>query len=164
MHDWSYTLDDAMWLRPDEEGRDEAAFIKRALKLRKGQAILDAPCGAGRVAVHLAHMGCRVTGVDLRQSFIQRAQERFLSEGLSGQFIAMDLRELAFVEEFHGICNWGGSFGYFTDAENLDILRRYARALRPGGRIIIDQVNREGLLRHFTAEAHPSGRTTHLNR
>jgi tRNA U38,U39,U40 pseudouridine synthase TruA len=44
-----------------------------------------------------------------------------------------DLRGLDFNEEFEGVYNWGGSFGYFSDEENADVLRRYVRALRPGG-------------------------------
>jgi len=51
--------------------------------------------------------------------------------------------------EFHAACNWGGSFGYFSDAENLDVLCRLARAVRPGGRVLVDQVNRERILRRF---------------
>jgi len=161
---WFYTLDDALWLLPDEEGRDEAAFVKRVLKLRKGQSVLDAPCGAGRVAYHLAKMGCSVTGVDLRAVFVERAQRRFRNQDLAGEFVVMDLRQLDFTKEFDGIYNWGGSFGYFTDADNLDVLRRYSRALRSNGRIVIDQVNRERLLRNFAVEMHPSERMTHLNR
>jgi len=163
-NDWFYTLHDSMWLAPDEQGEDEASFIKKVLKLEEGQRILDAPCGAGRVAFHLAKMGCQVTGIDLRATFIERTQRRFLREGLTGEFTVMDLRDLNFTEAFDGICNWGGSFGYFTDAENSDVLRRYVKALRSGGRIVIDQVNREGILRRFTAEFHPSDRMTHLNR
>jgi SAM-dependent methyltransferase len=164
LDEWFYTLDDTLWLRIDEECREEAAFIKRVLRLRKGQSVLDAPCGAGRVAYHLAKMGCWVTGVDLRAAFVERAQRRFLNEDLAGEFKVMDLRHLDFIEDFDGICNWGGSFGYFNDAENLDVLRRYARALQPNGRIVIDQPNREGLLRNFMAEVHPSEGRTYLNR
>ncbi|MEE8374347.1 MAG: class I SAM-dependent methyltransferase [Dehalococcoidia bacterium] len=164
MDEWFATLDDSMWLRPDEQGRDEAAFVKRVLRLRKGQSVLDAPCGAGRVACHLAKMGCRVTGVDLKGAFVGRAQERFHKEGLAGRFAVMDLRHLDFTGEFDGVVNWGGSFGYFTDAENVDVLGRYAKALRPGGRIVIDQPNRERVLRNFVAEMHPSERMTHRTR
>lgn len=51
-------FDDTLWLTPDNIGTDEATFIKRALRLRKGQRVLDAPCGADRIAVHLAKAGC----------------------------------------------------------------------------------------------------------
>jgi len=161
--EWFETFDERLWLRSDESGEEEARFIRDALKLRRGAAVLDAPCGAGRVAVHLARFGCRVTGVDLRELFIRRARARFRRERLRGSFFAQDLRHLAFDRRFAAICNWGGSFGYFSDEENLDLVRRYARALRPGGRLIIDLLNREHLLRHFARRlAH--GRLTLFNR
>jgi len=149
MTEWFRTFDESFWLRPDDVGAEEAAFIRKALRLRKGQRVLDAPCGAGRIAVHLAKAGCTVTGVDLTDSFIRRARGRFRREGLRGSFLAMDMRRLDFHEQFHGIYNWLGSFGYFSDAENADLVCRYARALRPRGRLLIDQPNREFLLRHF---------------
>ncbi len=149
---WFETLADEHWLPPDEQGAEEAQFIMRALRLRKGKAVLDAPCGAGRVSVHLAHRGCQVTGVDLRRTFVNRARRRFRQEGVPGRFVVADLRELDFESEFDAIFNWYGSFGYFTDAENADLVRRYARALRPNGRLLIGQPNREYILRHFLRE------------
>ena len=61
----------------------------------------------------------------------------------------MDLREIVFHKEFHGVYSWSGSFGYFSETENGDVITRYASALRQGGRLLIDQPNREALLRHF---------------
>ncbi|MBT3373997.1 MAG: methyltransferase domain-containing protein [Lentisphaerae bacterium] len=151
MSDWYQTFADDLWLRPDDVGAEEAAFIKKALRLREAQSVLDAPCGAGRIAIHLAHAGCNVTGVDLRRSFTDRAAARSRRERQSARFLALDLREMEFSSEFHGIYNWLGSFGYFSNTENLDVTRRYAKALRPGGRLLIDQPNRETLLRHFVA-------------
>jgi len=159
MPDWFETMEEHLWLLPvhriqirNEKGEEEARFIKKALLLRKGQAVLDAPCGAGRIAFHLAYHGCAVTGVDLRAQFVNRARRRFRTQGLSGRFKVMDLRRMDFEQEFDGIFNWGGSFGYFSEKENLELLRRYARALRPGGRLLIDQVYREYILRHFAPQ------------
>jgi len=150
--EWFRTLNDRLWLKPDEVGAEEAAFVMRALRLRSGDRVLDAPCGAGRIAVHLARSGCKVTGIDLRDSFIRRARARFRKERASGMLMVGDLRDMDFEDEFEGVLNWGGSFGYFSDEENYDVLRRYARALRRGGRLLIDQVNREHVLRHFVRE------------
>jgi len=152
MPHWFETMEEHLWLLPDEEGEEGARFIKKALRLRKGQAVLDAPCGAGRIAFHLACQGCAVTGVDLRPQFVNRARRRFRKGGVQGRFKVMDLRRLEFEQEFDGIFNWGGSFGYFSERENLELLRRYARALRPGGRVLVDQVYREYILRHFAPE------------
>lgn len=155
--DWFETLDDSLWLRPDAGGQEEADFISRCLRLRSGQSVLDAPCGAGRVALPLAKQGLRVVGIDLRRRFVSRGRRRFRRDGLPGDLLEMDLRRIAFVNQFHGVFNWFNSFGYFDDEENADLIHRYARALRPGGRLLIDQVNRERILRDFRPEAVNSG-------
>lgn len=156
--DWFETFSDDLWLKPDEEGADEAAFIRKALRLRRGQRVLDAPCGAGRIAIHLAEAGLDVTGIDMRGAFIGRAVARFRREKRHGHFMAMDLRDMTFSEEFHGVYNWSGSFGYFADTENVDVMARYAAALRRGGRLLVDQPNREAMLRHFVASCRVGGR------
>jgi SAM-dependent methyltransferase len=151
MGEWFEEFAEGLWLKPDEEGAEEAAFITGALRLQTGDSVLDAPCGAGRIAVHVARHGCAVTGVDLQESFLQRARAMLRNEGLDGRFLQMDLREMAFRDEFDGAHDWFGSFGYFSDEENRHVLERFATALRPGGRLLIDQVNREYVLRNFRA-------------
>ena len=152
MDDWYKDFDDDLWLKADDMPDEQARFIKRALRLRKGRRVLDVPCGAGRTSLGLAKLGVQVTGVDLRVKFVNRARRRFRKEGLSGTFLVGDMRELNYDGEFHAVVNWYGSFGYFGEAENLDVLRRFARALRPAGRLMIDQANRENVLRHFESE------------
>ena len=61
----------------------------------------DAPCGAGRIAIYLARAGCKVTGIDLKKSFTDRATARFQNENQCGQFLTMDLQEMVFSNEFH---------------------------------------------------------------
>ena len=138
-------------VKPDDTGADEATFIRKALRLRAGDAVLDAPCGAGRVSVHLARAGMHVTGVDLTPTYIERAKKRFAAEGLRGKFVVSDLRGIDCENEFRGAFNWQGSFGLCSEEDNLDVVRRYARSLRPGGRLLIDQPSREWILRHFRA-------------
>jgi len=36
--EWFGTFDQQFWLKGDDTGQDEAEFIRRALRLRKGQA------------------------------------------------------------------------------------------------------------------------------
>lgn len=149
MKDWTLHFDNRLWLLDNEMPIEQARFIKCALGLRKGGRVLDVPCGAGRTSLALAKLGLDVTGVELRAKFTNRAKRRFCREGLSGTFSVGDMRELDFDNKFDGVVNWFGSFGYFDDATNLDVLHRFARALRPGGRVLIHQSNRERMLRHF---------------
>lgn len=160
MSEWIETIDERLWLHPDATGAEEARFIIDALGLQAGMRVLDAPCGAGRIAVHVAQAGCRVMGIDRNSRFIARAQARFAADGVTGEFQVQDLRRLPFAGVFDAVYCWGGSFGYFSDAENLLTLRRLAAALRPGGRLLLDQLNREGVLRDFRPSLQMEGKRT----
>ena len=107
----------------------------------------------------LARRGIHVTCVDRVPGFISRARRRFGRERLPGDFRVLDLRGLDYEGQFDAAYNWWGSFGYFDDAGNLDVLRRLARSLRPRGRLLIDQPNREHILRRFRAR-HQRGAVT----
>jgi SAM-dependent methyltransferase len=163
MAEWFEEFDEGLWLGGEGAPEEEAAFLKRALRLRKGQTVLDVPCGDGRIALELAKAGLLVMGIDHNPYFVKAAWERFREEELEGEFCVADMRELAFVECFHGALNWGGSFGYFSEEENLEVVRHLARAVRPGGRVLIDQPNREYILRHFVKERR-RGNVTVVNR
>ena len=149
MPEWFESFFEDLWLPKRRNREEEAKFIRQALRLRKGKRVLDAPCGDGEVALHLARFGIKVTGIDITPKFIGRARRKFRKEALPGEFYVMDLRKINYEAQFDAAYNWFGSFGYFSDAENLDVLRRFARALRPGGRLLIEQLNRERILRQF---------------
>lgn len=161
--EWFAHYDRHFDIKPDDSGLEEARFIKRVLRLRRGQSALDVPCGAGRVAIHLARRGIRMTGVDATQAYIDRARRRFAQERLAGTFHVRDMRRIDFDAKFDAAFNWQGSFGFFGDAQDLDFLQRLARAIRPGGRVLVDQRSREHMLRHFRAkhvEGYVTSRTT----
>ncbi|MBM3324542.1 MAG: class I SAM-dependent methyltransferase, partial [Calditrichaeota bacterium] len=52
-------------------------------------------------------------------------------------FQAGDMRRIAFKNEFDAVVVLGCSFGFGDDEENRCTLRNIARALRPGGRVLL---------------------------
>jgi 2-polyprenyl-3-methyl-5-hydroxy-6-metoxy-1,4-benzoquinol methylase len=128
---------------------EEARVLRRILKLRKGSRVADVPCGAGRISIELARAGCSVVGVDACPPSIRRARRRLKREGLEGSFHLGDMRDLRLPSEFDALVNWWGSFGYYDDDTNLEILKGFAGIVKRGGRVLIDQVNRERILRDF---------------
>jgi len=128
----------------------EAKAIKRLLHLRKGQRVLDCPCGLGRIAFQLAKLGLNVTGADLTASYIRRARRRAKKEALGIRFIRCDMRELPFNGEFHAVINWFTSFGYFDEAGNLAAARAAFTAQKPGGKFLIEMLSKSWLVRRFT--------------
>ena len=131
----------------------QVGIVKRVLRLRKGQRVLDIPCGMGRLTLPLAKRGLRMTGVELAAAYVRRARRQAARDALDVRFIRRDMREIDFDGEFHAALNWFGSFGYFSDEENLAFARRVLRGLRPGGRFLVEGMNKSFLLSHFRAHS-----------
>ena len=118
--------------KPPAQTRREVDFLLRALRPAPGARILDVPCGYGRHAAALAGRGFQVVGVDLSRAMIAEARRRFAGRPRL-TFVRGDMRRITFDREFDAVVNLYTSFGYFTPAQNQAVLRRLARALRPGG-------------------------------
>ncbi|MGH8573008.1 MAG: SAM-dependent methyltransferase [Gammaproteobacteria bacterium] len=121
-----------------ERSEREARLIERLAELRRGERVLDLPCGDGRISVQLARASGNVVGVDRSERLIARAERR----GATGaRFEVGVMRALRWQAEFDCIVIWFGSFGYFDTHTNRRVLAVFWEALRPGGRLIIDQIN-----------------------
>jgi len=132
---------------------EQVRLVKRLLRLRRGQTVLDVPCGQGRLTIPLARAGLRMTGVDLTPSYLRAASRRVRRQRLRVRFLQSDMRDIAFSEEFDAALNWFGSFGYFRDADNLEFSRRVFRALKPGGRFLVQGPNKGWIRSHFVARS-----------
>lgn len=129
---------------------EEVEGICQALLLPAGGHILDLCCGYGRVAIPLAQRGYTVTGQDLTECFLGLAGERAEKAGVQLRLVHSDMREIPFEEEFDAVINIFTSFGFFEDdRENEKVLHEVAKALKPGGKFLIDLVHREGIMRVF---------------
>lgn len=122
---------------PPRKTRSEVDFLVRSLRLPAGARILDVPCGYGRHAAELARRGFRVVGVDLSRAMLAEARRRWTA-GPRLRFLRGDMRRLNVPGKFDAVVNMYTSFGYFSPRENMAVLRRLTRALRPGGLLLID--------------------------
>jgi SAM-dependent methyltransferase len=128
----------------------EARFLMEKLQLKKGRRFLDCPCGIGRISLPLARAGVRVTGVDLTPSYLAALNGKAIREGLRLTLVHADMRRLEFDGAFDAVGNLGTSFGYFDNrADDLRTLRQLFRALKPGGRLALQTVNRDWILTRF---------------
>ncbi|MYL84090.1 methyltransferase domain-containing protein [Desulfovibrio aerotolerans] len=156
--DWFCRVPDELWLKPEAQAPEDADVIWRALALVPGERVLDCPCGDARVGIHLAARGARVTGVDFNPRFIARAGERYAAAGLAATLRVGDMRQLADRGAFDAIVNWFNSFGYFGIEDDFEVLRRFAVALRPGGRLLLEAPNRVGILGNLTCKYDADGK------
>lgn len=121
----------------------ECDFIEMEAGFDKTLRILDVGCGTGRHSIELTKRGYHVTGIDLSENQLQRAQEKAQAEGLDIDFRKMDARNLDFEQEFDMvimICE-GGFPLMETDEMNFLILQSATRVLKPGGKFIFTTLN-----------------------
>ncbi len=104
------------------------------------RSVLDLACGAGRHTAALRRRGLRVLGLDLSLTLLAYPP-RVPS-------VAGDMARLPFAgESFDWVLNFFTSFGYFErERDNFRVLEEIVRLLTPGGRFLIDFLNRDRVL------------------
>lgn len=134
-------------LLTSERTRREADAIWKLVALERGSDVLDLGCGHGRISNSHAERGACVIGVDNSSYFLDIARRNAAARSLEVTFVEADMRHQEWTNAFDAVVIWFTTFGYFSDTENAQIVQRSAQALRPGGRLLIEQINRYALLR-----------------
>ncbi|KAK9358393.1 S-adenosyl-L-methionine-dependent methyltransferase [Lipomyces starkeyi] len=106
------------------------------LGLEIGANVLDAGCGVGHVAIHLAGRGLSLQAIDVVGRHVQKAQRNVKAQGLEGAVTVrkMDYHHLdGFADEsFDGVYTME-TLVHATDPEAA--AREFFRVLKPGGSI-----------------------------
>ena len=116
--------------------RANPLLVETAAPMRPGAA-LDLGCGAGGDAIWLAEHGWQVTAVDISATAVERVRERARELGVGDRVVTErhDLARSFPSGEFDLV-----SAQYFHTPFTLprsEVLRTAARALRPGGLLLI---------------------------
>jgi len=128
----------------------EVEGIVKFLKLRKGSRVLDLCCGYGRHSLGLAQKGFNVTGLDFSAVLLQRARTDCKRKRTKLNLVRGDMREIPFEDEFDGVINMFTAFGYFeNESEDQKVLNGICGALKTGGKLLLDTVNRDWLMRVY---------------
>lgn len=131
-----------------ERAEDEAVQVLALAGLQPGATILDLCCGPGRVAVELADLGARVTGVDLAQPLLDQAAERAVGRGVEVEWVGADARTFHRDGAFDAVFNLWTSFGYGDDpADDARVLANVHRSLAPDGVLVLETLGKEAIAR-----------------
>jgi ubiquinone/menaquinone biosynthesis C-methylase UbiE len=100
-------------------------------------AVLDAGCGTGENALHVASLGLQVLGVDVAETAVSIAREKAASRGIDADFVVADglhLDRLGRVFETVLDC---GLFHTFDGDERPDYVASLASVTRRGGDLYV---------------------------
>lgn len=132
-----------------EETEAEALGAAGAAAVAPGAAVLDCPCGFGRHAIVLAQAGYRVTGADRSPVLLEEARRR--AGDLELELVQADYRELPFEDDsFDAVLNLFTALGYVGKEGDVQALSEFRRVLRPGGRLVVETMQRDRLARIFS--------------
>ena len=114
-----------------EDRTHPSAWLERWVPEVTAGRALDIPCGAGRNALYLASQGFSVTGIDISDVALVRAEATARARGLSAEWIRRDL------DKGHGLT---GTFDLIVMIHyvDLDLVGDLADRLAPGGHLIVE--------------------------
>ena len=136
----------------DARAKEQALAAAQLAGCPPGGDILDAPCGFGRHTLPLAAAGYRAIGVDRAQTLIDEAKRRAGGERWP-KLVRADYRELPMADEsFDVALNMFTSLGYLGDEQDTRALAEFRRVLRSDGRLVIETMHRDRLVRVFAEQ------------
>jgi SAM-dependent methyltransferase len=142
----------------------EVRFILEHLRPPAGGRILDLGCGTGRHSVALAQQGLQVTGVDLSPGMLAVARRRAEAANVAVEWVQSDATTFTPSETYDAvICLCEGAMCLLSGDEDAlvhdqQILGTVTRALRPGGRFLLNVLNACRQIRAFNDADVASGR------
>jgi len=121
-------------------------YVKRRIKapplspllMGEGARILDAGCGFGQYSYFMARKfgNAKILAIDVKEGQIEDCKYFFGKTGLKNcEFQVEDLTKMSYENEFDFILSVDVMEHIAEDAE---VMRRFWRALKPGGRVLIN--------------------------
>jgi SAM-dependent methyltransferase len=127
-----------------EDGVAEKVTLALAMLKPAGhERILDLACTTGQRTLELCRRGFCAVGTEIDEFLLEVGGCQAVKEDIYPLFYESDPRDLEFLREFDLVLSLsGGTFGYFEhESDDRLIFQRISRALRPGGRLLLQMPN-----------------------
>lgn len=131
--DASYLDGPAPW----DVGRPQPAILRLAGEGAFAGAVLDAGCGTGENALHVASLGLHVLGVDVAEPAVSSAREKAAARGMDADFVVGDALHLDRLGRAFETVLDCGLFHTFDDDERRDYVASLASVTSRGGNLYV---------------------------
>lgn len=122
---------------PWDIGEPQPAVARLARTGAFTGAVLDAGCGTGEHALHIAALGLPVLGVDVAETALRLAREKAAQRGITAEFATADALHLDRLQRRFDTVLDCGLLHTFDDAERRDYVASLASVINPGGRLYV---------------------------
>ncbi len=150
--EWQSFFDDnyvLIWSGMMSESESDAHCdgLWKLLQLHEGSRVLDAGCGYGRLSRRLAARGAVVVGVDQSAELLAHAERTRGDIPQSGlRYLRHDLRQRLSEGGFAAAFNVFTGIGFGSEADDLAILATMHDAVRPGGLVLLEAIQRDAVV------------------
>jgi ubiquinone/menaquinone biosynthesis C-methylase UbiE len=131
--DASYLDGPAPW----DTGQPQPAIVRLAGEGAFSGSVLDAGCGTGENALHVASLGLHVLGVDVAETALSIAREKAAARGIDADFVVADALHLDRLDRvFETVLDCGLLHTFDTD-ERRDYVASLASVTRRRGHLYV---------------------------
>jgi len=131
--DASYRNGPAPW----DLGHPQPAVVRLASEGGFAGAVLDAGCGTGENAIHVASLGLSVLGVEVAETALAIARQKAADRGIAVEFAAADALHLECLERMFKTVLDCGLFHTFDDDERTQYVASLASATEHDGTLYV---------------------------
>ena len=126
----------------------QVEFVKHEIGKEKGR-ILDVGCATGELAIELTNQGYCVNAFDLDEAMVKLAKSKGSGENpVFGTGNMLNLESMYAERSFNGIVCFGNTLVHLTcKADIATFIRSTFLLLKPGGKLLIQLLNYEGILK-----------------
>jgi SAM-dependent methyltransferase len=122
---------------PWDVGRPQPAIVRLASGGGFAGAVLDAGCGTGENALHIASLGLSVLGVDVAETAVAIAREKAGNRGVEVEFAAGDALHLERLGRVFATVLDCGLFHAFDGGERMRYVASLASVTARGGTLYV---------------------------
>jgi SAM-dependent methyltransferase len=131
--DASYRSGSAPW----DIGRPQPAIEHLARAGAFVGDVLDAGCGTGENALHIASLGLRVLGIDVAETALALAREKAADRDLDAEFVVADALHLERLDGAFETVLDCGLFHTFGEDERRDYVSSLSSVINRGGHLYV---------------------------
>jgi SAM-dependent methyltransferase len=129
---------------PWDIGRPQPVVVRLASEGRFAGAVLDAGCGTGENALHVASLGLPVLGIDVAETALAMAKVKAVERGIEAEFVAADALQLQRLRRRFQTVLDCGLFHTFDGDERPRYVASLASVTEHGARLYVLCFSDEG--------------------